>query len=107
MEFSIFKDFINIQLIPTTLWQPGINYFLFIDEEHGLQKTPETFPRCYSHETAWTVTKKLREEYAPPPPRRRQWHPTPVFLSGESHGQRSLVGYSPRAFKESDMTEMT
>jgi len=21
--------------------------------------------------------------------------PTPVFLSGESHGQRSLVGYSP------------
>ena len=26
---------------------------------------------------------------------RRQWHPTPVFLSGESHGQRSLVGCSP------------
>ena len=67
MEFCIFKDFINIQLIPTTLWQPGINNFLFIDEEHGLQKTLVTFPRCYSHETAWTVTKKLREEYAPPP----------------------------------------
>ena len=27
--------------------------------------------------------------------RRRQWHPTPVLLSGESHGQRSLVGCSP------------
>ena len=67
MEFSIFKDFINIQLIPTTLLQPSINNFLFIDEEHGLQKTLVTFPRCYSHETAWTVTKKLREEYAPPP----------------------------------------
>ena len=26
---------------------------------------------------------------------RRQWHPTPVFLPGESHGRRSLVGYSP------------
>ena len=26
---------------------------------------------------------------------RRKWQPTPVFLSGESHGQRSLVGYSP------------
>ena len=26
---------------------------------------------------------------------RRKWPPTPVFLSGESHGQRSLVGYSP------------
>ena len=26
---------------------------------------------------------------------RRAWQPTPVFLSGEPHGQRSLVGYSP------------
>ena len=26
---------------------------------------------------------------------RRQWHPTPVFLPGKSHGRRSLVGYSP------------
>ena len=32
-------------------------------------------------------------------PWRRKWHPTPVFLPGESHGQRSLVGYSPRAVK--------
>ena len=29
----------------------------------------------------------------------------PVFLPGESHGQKSLVGYSPRGRKESDMTE--
>jgi len=26
---------------------------------------------------------------------RRTWQPTPVFLPGESHGQRSLAGYSP------------
>ena len=26
----------------------------------------------------------------------RKWQPTPVFLSGESHGQRSLEGYSPQ-----------
>ena len=31
--------------------------------------------------------------------------PTPVFLPGESHGQRSLVGYSPWGRKESDTTE--
>ena len=37
--------------------------------------------------------------------RRRQWHPTPVLLPGESHGRRSLVGYSPHGLKESDMTE--
>ena len=28
-------------------------------------------------------------------PGRRKWEPTPVFLPGEFHGQRSLVGYSP------------
>ena len=38
-------------------------------------------------------------------PWKRKWQPTPVFLRGESHGQRSLVGYSPRGRKESDTTE--
>jgi len=38
-------------------------------------------------------------------PWRRKWHSTPVFLPGKSHGQRSLVGYSPQGHKESDMTE--
>ena len=37
-------------------------------------------------------------------PCRRQWQPTPVFLAGKSHGERSLVGYSPWDCKESDMT---
>ena len=38
-------------------------------------------------------------------PWRRKWQPTPIFLPGESHGWRSLVGYSPRGHKESDTTE--
>ena len=38
-------------------------------------------------------------------PQRRAWQPTPVFLPGESHGQRSLGGYSPWGSKESDTTE--
>ena len=37
----------------------------------------------------------------------RAWQTTPVFLPGESHGQRSLVGYSPWGDKESDTTEAT
>ena len=37
--------------------------------------------------------------------RRRQWHPTPVLLPGKSHGQRSLVGCSPRGRWGLDMTE--
>ena len=38
---------------------------------------------------------------------RRQWQPTAVFLPGKSHGQRGLVGYSPKGHKESDMTKHT
>ena len=37
---------------------------------------------------------------------RRKWQPTPVFLPGESQGQRSLAGYSPRNHKESNMTDL-
>ena len=40
-------------------------------------------------------------------PQRRAWQSTPVFLPGESHGQRSLAGYSSWVHKESDMTEAT
>ena len=36
---------------------------------------------------------------------RREWLPTPGFLPGEFHGQRSLEGYSPWGHRESDMTE--
>ena len=38
-------------------------------------------------------------------PKRRAWHPAPVFLPGKSHGQRSLVGYSPWGCKELDTSE--
>ena len=40
-------------------------------------------------------------------PLRRAWQPTPVFLPGESHGQRNLAGYSSWGPKESDTTEAT
>ena len=40
-------------------------------------------------------------------PLERAWQATPVFLPGESHGQRSLAGYSPQIHKESDTTEAT
>ena len=38
-------------------------------------------------------------------PWRREWQPTPVFLPGESHGQRSPAGYSPGGRKGTDMSE--
>ena len=39
-------------------------------------------------------------------PLEKEWQPTPVFLPEESHGQRSLAGYSPWGRKELDMTEL-
>ena len=38
-------------------------------------------------------------------PWKRKWQPSPVFLPGESHGQRSLAGYDPQGHRESDTTE--
>ena len=39
-------------------------------------------------------------------PWRRRWQPTPVFLPGKVHGQRSLAGYSPWVHKESNTTKI-
>ena len=39
-------------------------------------------------------------------PWRRKWQPTPVFLPGEFHGQRSLASYNPWGRKEADMTKL-
>ena len=36
---------------------------------------------------------------------RKKWQPTPVFMPGKFHGQRSLAGYSPWGQKELDVTE--
>ena len=47
----------------------------------------------------------MQESWVGMIPWRRKWQPTKVFLPGESHGQRSLAGYSPRGRKESDATE--
>ena len=41
----------------------------------------------------------------PPWVRRRKWQLPPIFLSGKLHEQRSLAGYIPWGYKESDMTE--
>ena len=52
----------------------------------------------------------MRRRFAPwvgKIPWRRAWQPTPVFLPGESHRQRSLAGYSPWGCKKLDITEAT
>ena len=50
----------------------------FLETVKSLPAMQETWVRSLGWEDPW----------------RRKWQPTPVFLLGESHGQRSLVGYS-------------
>ena len=48
----------------------------------------------------------LRDSWVRKIPWRRAQQPTPVFLPGESHGQRSLAGYGPHGHKESERTKV-
>ena len=52
-------------------------------------------------------SRKLGFDHGSVPAWRRKWQPTPVFLPGESRGQRSLVGCCPWGRTESDTTEVT
>ena len=52
---------------------------------------------CNTRDPVWSLVGKI--------PWRRKWQPIPVLLTGKSHGQRSLVGYSPWDRKEWDMIE--
>ena len=60
-----------------------------------------------SKESAWKAGDPRFDPWVGKIPWRRKWQPTLVFLPGRSHGQRSLMGYSPQGHKESDMTEAT
>ena len=74
----------------------------------GMQ-TPGSSPKA-SQAAEWSPGDCRRHRFDPwvrKIPWRRAWQPTPVFLPGESHGQRSLVDYSPWGHKESDMSEVT
>ena len=66
-------------------------------------------PRWRSNKEAACQCRRCRRQGFDPwvgkSPWRRKWQPTPVFLPGEFHGQRSLVGYSPRGHKKLDTTE--
>ena len=58
-----------------------------------------------SHVPVLRTQKSLRVTWTPKGVWRREWQPSPVFLPGEPHGQRSLKGYSPWGCKELDTAE--
>ena len=73
-------------------------------------RTPNPHPAMAQQVKNSSAMQETQEVWVPSPwvrkiPWRRKWQPTPVFLPGEFHGQRSLAGYSPWGHKESDTTE--
>ena len=77
--------------------------------------TPLEKGTAYPLQFSWAslVAQLVKEQYGRPGfdpcigkiPWRREWLPTPVFLPGEFHGQRSLASYSPCSHEDSDTTE--
>ena len=96
---------------PGWLWSMGlqrVRHDLATKHQHG---SVPGLPR-------WLVVKNLPlnigrckrlgfDSWVTKSPWRRKWQPTPVFLPGECHGQRSLAGCSPYGCPESGTTEAT
>ena len=73
------KTFYFWHVIGLRMSKETFGVFLIARFVRNLPSMQETWVRFLGWEDPW----------------RRKWQPTPVFLPGESHGQRSLVGYSP------------
>ena len=58
------------------------------------------------HLKKWNLRRPRFDPWVRKIPWRREWQPTPVFLPGEFHEQRSLAGYSPWGHKELDTSEL-
>ena len=82
-----------------------------IHNKYSSHLVSQGLPRWLSgEEPACQCRRRKRHRYDPwvrKTPWRRSWLPTPIFLPGESHGQRSLVGYSTQGHKELGVTEVT
>ena len=72
------------------------HYSVCVESHGGL------LPWWLSEEPAWQFRECGFDPWVGKIPWRRKWQPTPVFLPGESHGQRSLAGYSPWDHKKSE-----
>ena len=98
---------------PPPLWASLFSSCHWMDRGNlitGVMTARRGFPCVTSgKEPACQCWRHKRHEFDPwvgKIPWTRAWQPTPVSLPGESHGQRSLTGYSPWGHKELDTTEV-
>ena len=81
---------------------PPQDFQLFV---HCFSFTPPPPSWCRGQQSACQRRRRGFDPWVGKIPGSRKWKPTPVFLPGTFHGQRSLVDYSPWGLKESDTTE--
>ena len=81
---------------------PPTSHHGYKDPENCDLQGPETSPKT---EPISQCKRRVFSSWVGKIPWRRPWQPTPVFLSGEFHGQRSLVGISLCICKELDTAE--
>ena len=99
LQYSGLENSMDCTVQGVTKSQTQLNGFHF---HFGLPSQPSVKePICQCRRrTRWGFNPWVRKM-----PQRRAWKLIPTFLPGESHGQRSLAGYSPQCHKTSDMTE--
>ena len=88
-------------LSPPRAWQPPC-YFL---TEFPCWLSNKKKKQTNKQKTACLCRRREFDPWVGKIPWRKVWQPISVFLPVESHGQRSLVGYSPWDHKALDMTE--
>ena len=99
---------ISIPGFRVTHWPRGMILTLGVRGPRFKSGQAQTFglPRCLSgKESAYQCRRPRFGSWVRKIPWRKEWLPTPVFLPGEFHGQRNLMGYGPWDHRESDMTE--
>ena len=77
------------------------SYYLCVRAPREFRGTPRTFRGFLDGSVLKRVCLQCGRPGLEKIPWRRKWQPTPVFLLGEFHGQRSLEGYSPWSHKQS------
>ena len=84
---------------PGHWWVSGLNggFFLGTIRTQQCPGPLTTLLPCVKPHGSWCRRHKRHwfDPWVRKIPWRRKWQPTPLFLPGEFHGQRSLVGYSP------------
>ena len=96
------------------LLQSGPRVAIFLDTESRMVVARFGLPSCLSglkKKKKISQFRRIKRCGFNPGVRKIPWsrkgEATPVFLPGESHGRRSLAGYSAQGCKESDTTEHT